>query len=68
MNPGYECVVVSATLTALAVSFVALRLISRVFLVKNLGIDDGFSVAAIAFSVGFLILIIIRMLALALRW
>jgi len=49
---GSHAAIVSLVLTALAFLIVGIRLISRIFLVKRFGLDDGLILAAVCFSIG----------------
>jgi hypothetical protein len=49
---GEHAVTVSMTLSALALLFVLIRLLGRVFVVKRVGLDDGLILAAVCFSFG----------------
>jgi preprotein translocase subunit SecF len=52
--------IVSIIFTALAFLIVGIRTISRIFLVKRFGLDDGLILAAVCFSIGLSVTIEIR--------
>ncbi|KAK7892837.1 hypothetical protein LTR67_007074 [Exophiala xenobiotica] len=57
---GSHAAMVSVVLTALAFLIVGIRTISRIFLVKRFGLDDGLILAAVCFSIGLSITIEIQ--------
>jgi hypothetical protein len=63
MDPGLQTVVVSAVFLALAIIVVLLRLVTRLYIVKTPGLDDGFMLFALCLDVGLFATIEIRMTA-----